>query len=173
MANFKASTLQNERTVFQLLQNGPINLYYKTAILDDTIQYLEFQKYVVHEFDCRNYQAADAVLWDVGLRLGFPYGDIYKPGLDGFSDFLSDVRVPDESGLFLAFRHFHSYYREFSTYAHQVLDIFASNYLQNLLFGYRFSVLIQTDDPLIQIEPVGAFPANWNSKESLIKSRSL
>jgi hypothetical protein len=174
MATFKSSTLitlPHEQRVFQLFQTSPINLFYRAEVLEETVQDLRAHKYLVHEFDCRNYKVDNALLWDVGLRLGFPYEEGWRPGLDGFNDFLSDVTVPDESGLFLAFKHFDSFYNQFQSYAHQVLEIFAHNSRMNLLYGWRFAILIQNDDPLLQFEPIGALPTSWNRKEWITKTR--
>ena len=174
MAIFDETKLDdpNEWRTFQLFRYGPINLFHKMNLLENVIDYLNHQKYIVHEFDCKDYKTDNAILWDIGLRLNFPYSEGWNPGLDGFNDFLRDVEVPQQTGFVFALKYFDSFHKNFPFYGQHFLEIIAEHYHQNLLFGRRFTALIQLDDGLMQFSPVGAFTPQWNEKEWLIKSRT-
>ncbi len=172
MAVFDRATLRENWKIWQLLRYGPVTLFHNLQVLEETVRYLRQHDYVVHEFDCRSYQDEQAILTDVALRLGVLQDYDLNPNFAGFADYLGDVEVPAESGLVIVFQHFDSFHGKFAECAHSILDIIAHNYHQNLLFGLRFITLVQTDDPLFQIKPVGGFMAWWNDREGLIKSRT-
>jgi hypothetical protein len=56
---------------------------------------------------------------------------------------------------------------------HGLLDTFAINSRQKLLFGERLIILAQVDNPNIEIEPVGAFSVLWNAQEWLNSKRQI
>ncbi len=172
MAAFNKLTLRDDWQIWQLLRYGPVTLFHKLQILEETVQYLKQHGYTVHEFDCQDYKDEQTILNDFSSRLGVLQDYDLNPNVDGFNDYLSDVEVPNESGLVIVFKHFDTFHSKFPYCAHRILDIIAHNYHQNLLFGLRFIALVQTDDPLIQIKPVGEFKAWWNDKEWLVKSRT-
>ncbi len=52
-----------------------------------------------------------------------------------------------------------------------VLDIMADRARSALLFGNQVMCLVQTDDPGLRFEPVGAMPVMWNDAEWLDAKR--
>jgi hypothetical protein len=56
MAVFDESTLEDDWQVWQLLRYGPVTLFHKAEVLNETIQYLKHRQYLVFEFDCQNYE---------------------------------------------------------------------------------------------------------------------
>lgn len=52
-----------------------------------------------------------------------------------------------------------------------VLDIVADRARGAALFGHRIMALVQSDDPDIAFEPVGAMAVMWNAAEALDSSR--
>jgi hypothetical protein len=52
-----------------------------------------------------------------------------------------------------------------------VLDIMAGQARSAALFGRRMMCLVQSDDPDIRFEPVGATPVMWNDAEWLDAKR--
>jgi hypothetical protein len=55
--------------------------------------------------------------------------------------------------------------------AQALLDIWAGQARRGLLFGYQMLCLIQSDDPRLAFQPVGACPVMWNPAEWLKSSR--
>ena len=102
--------------------------------------------------------------------LGFP--DYYGHNLDAFSDSLSDLEIPMESGLALVFRRFDAVAKRMPRVAATVLDIAEHASRRHLLFGQRLLVLVQTDDPQLELGPLGAHTVNWNAREWLLASRA-
>ena len=171
MAVFNKSDFRHDWQIWQLLRYGPITLFHQLQILEETVRYLREQGYVVHEFDCVDYEDEQLILNDIASRLGGLQDYDIKPNLDGFNDYLRDIEVSAESGLVIVLKNFDTFFGKFTYCAQSILDIIAHHYHQNLLFGLRFMALVQTDDPLIQIKPVGAFKVCWNDKEWLVKNR--
>jgi hypothetical protein len=171
MATFNESSLSDEWQLWQLFRYGPVTLFHKPQVLQETIHFLRQEHYLVHEFDCRDMATEGAILAEVVSRLGVIQDYDLTPNWAGFNDYLTDVKVPDESGLVLVFQHFDAFQSAFPQGAHFLLDIIAHAYHQNLLFGRRLIALVQTDDPHLQLEPIGAFTGRWNDKEWFIKDR--
>jgi hypothetical protein len=164
MATFNETTLvDSEWEIFQLMRFGGVTLFDQEKILASHLHMLKQRQYVVHEFDCLNYEQETSILYDIILRLGLLPDWAYKPtpmmGLNSFNDFLSDVRIPEESGMALVFRNFESLYARYPCCAQNMLGIFADTHYQKLLFGWRFMALIHNNDPQIQIEPISGFSA--------------
>ncbi|ABP54772.1 hypothetical protein Strop_2324 [Salinispora tropica CNB-440] len=55
--------------------------------------------------------------------------------------------------------------------AQVVLDIIADQARAAALIGHRVCCLVQSNDPAIRFEPVGAMPVAWNDAEWLDSSR--
>lgn len=55
--------------------------------------------------------------------------------------------------------------------AQAILDICANNARRFMLLGKRLLTLVQSNDPKISFEPVGATPVMWNSREWFNKNR--
>jgi hypothetical protein len=173
MATFNEKTLvDSEWEIFELMRFGGVTLFDQEPILANHLQMLGQRQYVVYEFDCLSYPDDKAILYDVILRLGLLPDGASSPtpamGLDGFNDFLSDARIPEESGMALVFRNFESLHSRYPYHAQNMLGIFAGVHYQKLLFGWRFMALIHSNDPQIQIEPI-----NGLSAYPLLRKRSF
>src|SRR5687768_10487598 len=106
MAVFDESTLKDDWQIWQLLRYGPVTLFHKPEVLNETIQHLKQHQYVVYEFDCQNYQDEQKILNEIASRLGVLQDYDLNPNLAGFNDYLRDIRVPKESGLVIVLHHF-------------------------------------------------------------------
>ncbi|RYX85107.1 barnase inhibitor [bacterium] len=168
MAVFDDNSIREEWPIFELFRSGPVALFHKPPILQEMVTYFEERGYIVHDFACSAYVEKSDVLREVGARLDFPFE---VSNLDGFNDFLGDVKVPIESGLVLVFTNFDSFHGLHPHYAQQILEIIADQSRNNLLCGRRFIALVQSNDPSIKLEPIGARSTQWNRKEWLDKDR--
>jgi len=172
MAIFQESTLRDEWQTYQLFRYGPVSLFFKPHILDEAVQFLKKQSYIIHEFNCQDYSSEADVYNDILLRLGIIQTDYNEISSTPFWDLLTEAKVPDESGLILVFMHFDVLHRNLPKCAQDLLEIIAGYSYNWLWFGRRFKAFVQTDDPSIIIKPLGAHEAYWNPKEWLIKNRT-
>jgi RNAse (barnase) inhibitor barstar len=159
------------RLDYVLLRSGGIALYHSQSVLAQDIEWLEEEDYLIHDFDCENWTSEDAFHADVAAKLGFP--EYYGRNLNAFCDCLGDVTVPDRGGLAIVLRGVERVKLRESQFLWTILDIFAGVIKENLLFGRRLLLLLQSSDPRIAFEPVGAFPVSWNPGEWLNAKRGL
>lgn len=171
MACFSDDDELQHRPDYELLQTGPITLFFKTALLDEKLAWLREHQYKVAEVDCSGWKTEQHLHAAIADTLAFP--DYYGQNLDALNDCLKDVEIPAESGLVLAFRRYDNLARIFHDLAFQVLDIIAYQSRNHLLFGRRFIILVQSDDPSLSFPSVGACPVTWNSAEFLNRNRGV
>ena len=169
MAAFRDDPSEWERLDWRLLQNSPVALYGREAILDEDRAWFSAHSYRVYRLDASSWDGEVAFHRDVRRVLEFPA--YYGENLDAFNDCLSDLPVPEQGGAALEFRHFDAFARREPRVAQAVLDIVAVNARHFLLTGRRLLALVQSDDPELSFEPVGACPAMWNPREWLDASR--
>ena len=101
----------------------------------------------------------------------FDFPDYYGRNLDALNDCLRDVAFyqygarRDSSGTVLVLNHFDSFARADRGVAQALLDICGDVARMALLVGHRILCLVQSDDPEIEFDPVGATPVRWNPQE--------
>jgi hypothetical protein len=160
-----------ERLDYALLQNGPISLYYRSEVLAADLDWLTAHEYRIDSFDCSVWRGEKDMHAGLAEKLNFPKYPF--PNLDGLNDFLSDLDISETGGRVLVFHRFDMFVAKDPSIAWTLLDIVASNSRYFLLLGKHLMSLVQSDDPKIQFNPVGACPVTWNRKEWLNKSRGL
>lgn len=158
-----------ERLDWKLLERGAVALYHKSSILSADLGWFRHQRYAVHELDAGAWATADAFHGDVQRVLGFP--SYYARNLAAWIDSVAEIQVPDESGTVLVFRRYDSFAKAQPQLAQTVLDSIESTSRRFLLTGRRFMALVQSDDPRIRFERVGAMPVTWNPREWLDADR--
>jgi RNAse (barnase) inhibitor barstar len=167
MAVFKNPEDTFERVDWKILQDGWANLYWKSKILENDLDWFRKENFDVKDFDCSNWNQAKNIHYALKQQLHFP--DYYGENLNALNDCLSDLQI-DEYGFVVCFRHFDVVDKDI---AHGLLDVFAKNARLHLLFGKKVLMLIQVDDPKYQIDPIGACTVSWNSSEWLNRTRGL
>lgn len=158
----KAPT-EPERLDWRLLERGAIALYYKSSILSADLGWLRQAKYVVHEMNGAGWDTPAAFHTDAQRSLGFP--DYYAKNLASWVDCLAELPVPDEGGTALVFRRYDAFAKAQPQLAQTILDSIESTSRRFLLTGRRLIALVQSDDPRIRFERVGALPVTWNPRE--------
>ena len=171
MAAFSTDEREWQRLDLRLLQNSPVALYHRPALLDEDLTQIRSQGYTIDEFDCSKWRTEADFHAEVAVRLAFP--GYYGRNLDAFNDCIGDLEVSDSGGRAIVLRRYDSFVRCESRSSQHILDILASASWHCLLFGRRLLTLVQSDDPRIQFEPVGAHPALWNPREWMDKDRGL
>ncbi len=156
---------------YQLLRNSPVTLYHRLEVLDQVLLQLKTEGYTIDELDCSTWKSEVDFHRDIAKCLEFP--DYYGQNLDAFNDCMKDIEVPDLGGRIIVLRKFDSFARHEPEVAQSVLDILARSSWRFLLMGQRLMTLVQSDDPRIAFDRVGAHPVRWNPQEWLNKNRGL
>jgi len=169
MAAFSDHPETLDRVDWHLLQNGPVNLYWRLEYLREDAEWLEKHGYIVHHFDVAEWNDSARMHEELKSKLDFP--DYYGKNLNALNDCLSDIDIPDYAGVALAFTHFDSLVAAQPNVAAALLDILADNSRRAMLFGKRLIVLAQTDSPDFRTELLGTMTGNWNRREWLDSNR--
>lgn len=171
MAVFSSDPTERERLDFQLLQNSPVTLYFRAGLLDEDLDWLVRHGYRVDRLDCAGWTASDVV--HATLRDALRLPGYQGHSLDAFADSLEGLDVPDDGGRVLVFTRYDVPAAAIPDVARDLLDIIAAESRQHLLHGRRLLALVQTDDPELAFEPVGACVVEWNPKECTNAARGL
>jgi RNAse (barnase) inhibitor barstar len=158
-----------QRLDWRLLERGAIALYYRSAVLSADIGWLRQQNYLIHELNAAGWSAPEAFHADAQRTLGFP--PHYAKNLASWIDCLAELDVPDDSGMAIVFRRFDAFAKAQPQLAQTILDSIESTSRRFLLTGRRLLALVQSDDPRIRFERVGAMPVTWNPREWLDADR--
>jgi len=159
------------RLDWRLLQNGAVTLYHQLSVLAADIGWLTEIGYLIHDFDCTGWACQNDFHDAVTGELRFP--DYYGRNIAAFNDCLSDLEIPDEGGAVLVFRRFDCFFGQEPEFAKWVLDDIQQNSRRFSLWGRRLLALVQSDDPTLNVGPLGACSASWNPREWLDATRGL
>jgi hypothetical protein len=140
-------------------------------VLADTVAWLNANGYQITAIDASRWSTEQDLHRDIAEALSFP--DYYGRNLDALSDCMRDVVsqeygwAPDTRGLALTFTGYDAFAASCPNAAQIVLDIMAGHSRGAALFGRRLMCLVQSNDPHIRFEPVGATAVAWNDGEWL------
>ena len=161
------------RADWPLLQNGPINLFWRSRLLQAAKADLSTLGYTLIEASCHSPDRFQRELGG-GLHWFEQFG--YEPW-DGNLNALADAFVvfPPLLGeqAAICLDGFHNLAAEDLPFAAGVLDVLAEGCRRQLVHGRRLVVLVQTDDSQFVCEGLGATRANWNTAEWLNKNRGV
>lgn len=153
------------------MERGAVALYYKPSVLSADVAWLKQHKYIVHELNGVEWTTPEAFHRDVQRTLGFPAH--YAKNLMAWIDCLPELDVPDDGGMAVVFRRYDIFAKTQPQLAQTILDSIESTSRRFLLTGRRLLALVQSDDPRIRFERVGALPVTWNPREWLETDRGL
>jgi hypothetical protein len=165
------------RTDWSLLQNGFVHLYWHSDVLATAVESLSADGYRCASLDAIGWESEQDALVAIGRAFDFP--DYYGRNANAFKDCLSDVAMYEygadakSSGTVLVLAHFDRYAARQGARANVILDIFANCARLGMLVGHRMLCLVQSDDPDIRFDPVGANPVLWNPAEFLDSKRHV
>ena len=154
-----------------------MNLYFNPSLLDRDIAALRDAGYRILTVDASRWVDTAAMHRDLAQVFGFPAH--YGRNWDALNDCLGDVRAfywdlpAGTLRVVLALRRFDTFAANYPREAHFLLDIYAVNQREALIGGDHLICLVQSDDPNVQLAPVGATGAQWNRDEWLNRNRGL
>jgi hypothetical protein len=169
MPDFEPASRTSQDDDWVLLMNSPVHLFSGEEALAGTIGWLGQQGYHVIEIDTASWRQADNLHSGIARSMGFP--EYYGRNLNALNDCLDDVAFyeygarRESTGTVVVLRGFEQFARSNHDLAWALLDIYARVARRALLIGHRMLCLVQTNDPDIQFDPVGASPVMWNPKE--------
>ncbi|HEY4219512.1 MAG TPA: barstar family protein [Gemmatimonadaceae bacterium] len=166
MAFFKRkekAPAETQRLDWKLLERSAIALYHRGSILSQDVAWFKQNSYTIHELDGARWTSPADFHADAKVALRFP--DYYAKNFASWIDCIAELEVPDASGVLLVFRRYDVLARADAHLAQAVLDSIESTSRRFLLTGRRLLALVQSDDPRIRFERVGALPVTWNPRE--------
>ncbi|GAB1639615.1 barstar family protein [Krasilnikovia sp. MM14-A1259] len=175
MSAFDPDAEQSGDVAFRLMAPSFVRLFWRTSVLQTAVGELRERGYQVVRLDAVGWMREADLHRDIAAALDFP--DYYGRNLDALNDCLRNVVTCDygtsreATGLVLVFIGYDAFTRRCPRAAQVVLDIFADQARAAALIGHRMCCLVQSDDPAIRFNPVGAMPVMWNDAEWLDSSR--
>ena len=112
-----------------------------------------------------------------GLAESLEFPNYYGQNLNALIECLRDVAFYDfgarreSAGTVLVLSHFDAFARSNRGVAQALLDSYARAARTAWLVGHRMLSLVQSDDPDISFDPVGATTVMWNPEEWLRAKR--
>jgi len=171
VAAFDPAADPDRDPVFRLMVNTFVTMFRRRALLDETIAHLRSADYHVVPIESFGWESPAAMHSDLARILDFP--SYYGHNLDALNDCLRDMAQDhrgwpaEAAGLVLVLLGYDSFAARHPAVAQAVLDIIATQARTALVFGRRLFCLVQSDDPDLRFEPVGATPVMWNDAEWL------
>ncbi|HEU5429059.1 MAG TPA: barstar family protein [Actinocrinis sp.] len=159
----------------RLMYNSFVRLFWRIELFEQAVASLIEHRYDVVRLDASAWTQESDLHRDIAAALDFP--DYYGHNLDALNDCLRDVVAGEygtdssAAGFVLAFTGYDKFAARCPREAQIVLDIVADQARRALLTGHRVCCLVQSDDPAIRFEPVGAMPVMWNDAEWLDSNR--
>jgi RNAse (barnase) inhibitor barstar len=167
--NLEASFQDLDR---QILMNGAISLFFSLDVLQKAIEWFQKHHYLVYILDCTNWLSEKDLHHSISKTMKLP--DYYGKGsLDGLSDVLIDIDMPNGGGVAIVFLRFNVFAANVAPVAQALLDILERTSRLFLLDNHKLISLIQSDDPNISFASVGCSPVLWNPKEWINQNRGL
>lgn len=160
MPSFDPDTNLAQDRAFRLAVNSAVSIFWRA--IDETTAWLAGHGYQLVRLDAAAWTTQADFHRDVKAALDFP--DYYGHNLDAFDDCLRDVAAyaygvdRDATGTVIVFTRYDAFASHEPRAAQVILDIIAGNARLAMLYGHRLLCLVQSDDPDLAFEPVGATP---------------
>lgn len=170
-AAFGDTAADRERLDWVLFQNGGVVLFHKVQVLAEHVAWLGREQYQMRELDANGWKDARAFHEDVKRVFQFP--SHYTSNLASLVDALAELDIPVGGAMAVQLRRYDRFAKVEPHLAWSVLDALETTSRRLLLTGRRLLTLVQSDDPRIKFERVGAMPVNWNPREWLDSDRGI
>lgn len=167
----RAEPPSRDRLDLRLLEGSAVTLYHKASVLSQDVACLQQFGYRLYSLDAAAWKTVPDFHSDAKREFGF--ADYYSGNLASWIDCLGELDIPDEGGVVIQLRHFDVFAKAEPQFAHTLLDSIESTSRRFLLLGKRLLALVQSDDPRIRFERIGAVPVNWNPREWQDSDRGL
>lgn len=158
---------------FALTHEGFVTLFHDQTLMDNEVGWLRDSGYRVADFDAEAWvPSPEAVFGAFSAAFGFPYYSGHN--FDALRDSLRDIEVPSgATGIVLILRSFDTFSRAWPDDAHCLLDVLEAEAREQMMFGDRWIMLVQSHDPQLRPRPIGGYTPRWSQQEFLDKARGL
>ncbi|MHC0432545.1 barstar family protein [Streptomyces sp. O3] len=171
---YRSETAQAAATTrlpgIEYMVNTFVTLFWRKRLLTQATERLEGRGFRVIRLEAGQWNTERDMHRAMAAALDFP--DYYGHNLDALNDCLGDVAcyggyddAPEDAGLVLAFTDYDRFVTTCPRAAQIVLDVIAKRARQAAVLHRRLIGLVQSNDPQIRFEPIGAMPVMWNSDE--------
>jgi hypothetical protein len=152
------------------MQNSAVTLYYRRHLFERDMNWLAEYGYAIHTIDCSYEEVFES---QISRALCFVerFGYEWSRNLDALNDGFYNIEFHGVTGVAFCLMRYDALAAADPHAAHAVLDIIEWNSRYHLLFGNRLLALVQSDDPDISFDSLGARPAEWNRDEWFTASR--
>jgi len=154
---------------YRLVQNTFVSMFSSPAVLREATDWLAEHGYHVVTLNAATWAGTDDMHRKLAAALDFP--SYYGRNLNAFSDCLSDVATgdyglpPGATGLVLVLLGIEVFAASHRGTAQALLNAFAVQARNAALIGSRMMCLVQSNNPKLRFEPVGATQVWWNDAE--------
>lgn len=175
MAVFNPESRLTHELDYRLAASGPVSMFFSTEVLRSNVAWLSDHGYRVVHLEASGWRTEQDMHADLALALNFP--DYYGRNLDALNECLSDVAGCDygfseaDAGLVLVMRGIDRFMQRQPRLALDLMDAVVGAVRGAALFGHRILCLVQSDDPNLEIPPIGAALVSWNDAEWLNSNR--
>ncbi|MYV37527.1 barnase inhibitor [Streptomyces sp. SID1328] len=152
--------------------NTFVTLFWRKHLHAQAAERLEDRGFRVIRFEAGQWNTERDMHRAMAAALDFP--DYYGHNLDALNDCLGDVAcyggyddAPEGAGLALVFTDYDRFATTCPRAAQVVLDVIAVQARRAAVLRRRLICLVQSNDPQIRFEPIGAMSVMWNSDEAL------
>ncbi|CAL9612881.1 barstar family protein [Streptomyces sp. enrichment culture] len=149
-----------------------VTLFWRKSLHRQASERLEDRGFRVIRLEAAQWNTERDMHHAMAAALDFP--DYYGHNLDALNDCLGDVAchggyddAPEGAGLVLAFTDYDRFATTCPDAAQSVLDIVARQARKAAVLRRRLICLVQSNDPQVLFERVGAMPVLWNNDEAL------
>lgn len=150
---------------WQLMQNGPVTMYWQSEFFEADIASLERIDFAVPRFDCATWQDEQRLFADLKTELELP--EYTGSNWDALDESLTEVNVPIGAGMVVALDNF-----DMCPQGDLLLQVLAGASRWWLLFGRIFAIALRTNDPAMTgPDGLGGTRPSWNRHEQLTSSR--
>jgi hypothetical protein len=168
MAAFERDAEDDDHVDYRLMAEGFVTKFWDPKLLGEKLQWLSDHDYDVVEVDAGPCEDTVSLLDAMAKALRFP--SYFGRNLDALNDCLRHVAGgclagPSSTGLVLVLRHYETFVARDPRAARLMLGIIADRCRGALLFGHRMMCLVQTDDPGLDLPPVGTTDVDWSEEE--------
>jgi len=173
MAVFDVDAVYTHPLDFRLA--GRPKVFWNPDVLREATEWLSDHGYDVVALAAGDWVDQVRLHDDLSRSLNFPAH--YGRNLDALNDCMFGVACGEygysaaATGLVLVLMGFDRFARSDRTTAQTVLNIIAGQATFAMQFGHRILVLVQSDDPDLQLDPMVGFVTEWNGREWLDTSR--
>lgn len=163
---------ETDRLDYAILSRGGVCLYFQHDVLAEDIAWLAVERYEIVQFDEDGMLAPEFFHDEARAKLRFPTD--YGRNLPAFFEQITTLEIPEGvGGLAIVLVGIDPLVDKDAGFVHGILDALSQASQRYILTGRRLVTLVQTEEPDLELPPIGTRPIGWNPKENQPWARGL